>query len=85
MATILASDTMATIPDLASIGPTVTLEIKCECANVRRVPIRLASDGLAVLRKHERGKLPKELPVMTYWCRHCKHAVVLTAGDLYLS
>jgi hypothetical protein len=45
----------------------------------------MASDGLAELRRCLRGKLPPELPVMTYWCRYCKTVVILTARDLYLA
>lgn len=69
----------------ASVGPTVALDVHCGCATTRRIPIRMASDGLAVLRSHLNGKLPRELPVMTYWCRHCKQLATLTVGDLYLA
>ena len=71
--------------ELRQVGPTVPLEARCACPSVRRLPVRLASDGLAELRRCLRGKLPPELPVMTYWCRYCKTVVILTARDLYLA
>jgi hypothetical protein len=45
----------------------------------------MSSDGLALLRHHLLGKLPADMPVMTYWCRHCKHVATLTAADLFLA
>lgn len=67
------------------VGPTVALNVRCGCATARRVPIRLASDGLSLLRQHVRGQLPGDLPIMTYKCRHCKQVATLTAADLYLA
>jgi uncharacterized protein YlaI len=31
------------------------------------------------------GKLDGDQPVMTYWCRHCKQVVALTARDRFLA
>ena len=68
-----------------AVGPTVPLDVRCACSITRRAPVRLASDGLAELRRHLRGHLPENLPVLTYWCRHCKQVTTLTASDLYLT
>jgi hypothetical protein len=76
---------MATNLRSGAVGPTVPLDVHCACASARRVPLRLSSDGLALLRQHLLGKLPGDLPIMTYFCRHCKQVATLTAADLYLT
>lgn len=67
------------------VGPTVPLDVHCACPTPRRVPVRIASDALAELRRAVLGRLDGDQPVMTYWCRHCKQVVALTARDLFLS
>jgi hypothetical protein len=47
--------------------------------------VRLVSDGLAELRRQVLGSLEAEVPLLTYWCRHCKRVVTLTARDLFLA
>lgn len=67
------------------VGPTVALDAHCACPLPRRVPVRIAAEALAELRRALQGRLDGDQPVMTYWCRNCKQVVPLTAGDLFLS
>lgn len=67
------------------MGPTVPLDVRCACPATRRIPVRLVSDGLAELRRQVLGSLGPDVPLLTYWCRHCKRVVTLTARDLFLA